>query len=77
MQMHCQLPVTLILSVAGSPHALARLLPLPAVACLRLHRFHLMSANARVESIFSEACLIIHHVAYLHSRQTLGFNVKH
>ena len=53
--MHCQLPVTLLLSVASSPHALKRLLLLPAVASMRMFRFKLAPAMARVESIFSEA----------------------
>lgn len=53
--MHTQLPVTLMLGMATSPSALQELLPLAAVASLRLHHFKLTRSMNRVESIFSEA----------------------
>ena len=53
--MHCQLPVTLVLGMTTSPSALERLLPLEAVAALRLRPFYLAPARARAEAVFSEA----------------------
>ena len=55
LQMHRRVPASLVLGVSTSPSALEALLPLPAVAALRSHHFHLTPAMARVESLYAEA----------------------